>query len=77
MKKYFFSKVVDNKEDGLAFKVTVWVQSDNGLSSEETGTTSAKGDDGKVYVSRAASHKNPFVPERCGYKGLEVVNVKK
>ncbi|HOV25082.1 MAG TPA: hypothetical protein PK566_01800 [Pseudobacteroides sp.] len=70
-----YSKVVDEKEDGLAFKVTVWVQSDDGKKVEKTGTTSAKGEKGKVEATKASTHKNPFVTEKCGYKNLEVVRV--
>jgi hypothetical protein len=48
--KTLYSKVVDNKNDGLAFKVTVWVKSDDGNKTEQPGTTKAVGEKGRVQL---------------------------
>ena len=69
-----YSQVQDNAVDGIRYSVTVWVKSDNGSKSEKSGTTSGVGADGQVKVTRAATHSNPFVAEKCGYKDLVCVS---
>ena len=68
-----YSKVVDNKNDGIRFHATVWVKSDDGAYKDKTGTTNAVGNAGKIYVSKAATHKKPTVTEKCGYKNYYTV----
>lgn len=67
-----YSQLRDNVSDGVVYGVTVWVKSDDGQSSQKTGTTTGVGATGQVRVTRAATHKNPFVAEKCGYKDLVV-----
>lgn len=71
-----YSKLVDNEEDGIQYSVTVWVKSDDGISKEKSGTTDAVGSAGQVYVSKAATHKNPFVAEKCGYNSFVAKSTK-
>lgn len=63
-----YSKLVDNKEGGLKYKVTVWVDPDKGAKKSKTGTTTAVGNDGRVFISTEATHKYPGFPEKMGYK---------
>jgi len=74
--RIIYSKVVDNKKDNIAYKVTVWVKNDKGAKSEKTGTTSGKGDSGKVQVTRGATYLNPFAANTCGYKDFKAVSTK-
>jgi hypothetical protein len=67
-----YSKLWDNASDGLVYTVTVWVTDDKGGTSQKTGTTTAVGEPGEVKVIRAATHSNPFVAEKCGYKDFVV-----
>jgi hypothetical protein len=69
-----YSQVRDNTNDGLRYKVTVWVKSDDGVKKSKTGTTSGVGKKGQVRISKASTHNNPFVKEKAGYKNLLVVN---
>lgn len=68
-----FSKIWDNASDGLRYNATVWVQDDKGGKSEITGTTTGVGASGEVKVTRGATHSNPFVAEKSGYKNFSVV----
>lgn len=72
-----YSKVIDLKKDNLCYKVCVWVKNDKGKRKEKTGTTSAVGSKGQVKVTMGASHSNPFIAEKAGYKNLEVVPANK
>lgn len=71
-----FSQLRDNKEDNLKYSVTVWVKNDKGETSEKAGTTSAVGAPGQVKVTKGATHKNPFVAEKAGYKNFVVKSTK-
>lgn len=71
-----FSKVWDNKADGIVYDCTVWVQDDKGNKSEKSGTTSGVEEAGEVKVTRASTHSNPFVPEKCGYSKATAVAAK-
>lgn len=71
--KIIYSKLVDNKADNIKYSVRVWVKSDDGVKKEKSGTTSGTGSAGKVYVSKGATHKNPFVGETCGYNNFIAV----
>ena len=64
------------KEDGIKYNVTVWVDPDWSPKKEKSGETTAKGKKGRVHVAKAATHKNPFVAEKCGYKDFKAVAVK-
>lgn len=68
-----FSKVWDNKADGIVYDCLVWVQDDKGTRSEIAGTTNAVGEPGEVKVTRAATHSNPFVAEKTGYRYANAV----
>lgn len=68
-----FSQLRDNYNDGIRYSVRVWVQSDDGQKSEKTGTTNAVGAAGQVRVTRASTHSNPFVTEKCGYNDFKCV----
>lgn len=65
-----FSQLQDNKSDGIVYDVTVWVTDDKGTTSQKSGTTSGVGAAGQVKVTRAATHSNPFVTEKAGYKNF-------
>jgi hypothetical protein len=67
-----YSKLYDNKADGVNYSVTVWVTDDKGNTSQKSGTTSAVGSAGQVKVTRASTHFNPFVTEKSGYKNFVV-----
>ena len=71
-----YSQLVDNKNDNIRYKVTVWVDPDWSAKKEKTGTTNAVGKAGRVRVTKAATHKNPFVVEKCGYKNFECISAK-
>ena len=62
--------------DGIKYNVTVWVDPDWSPKKEKSGETTAKGKKGRVHVAKAATHKNPFVAEKCGYKDFKAVAVK-
>lgn len=67
-----YSKLYDNKTDGVIYSVTVWVKDDKGTTSQKSGTTSGVGSAGQVKVTRASTHSNPFVAEKTGYKDFVV-----
>ena len=71
-----YSNLYDEKKDGVQYSVTVWVDPDWASKKEKSGTTTAKGKKGRVHVSKAATHKNPFVPEKTGYKDFKAIAVK-
>ncbi|MCR5630049.1 hypothetical protein [Eubacterium sp.] len=65
-----YSRLEDNKSDGIRYHVTVWCKSDDGQSSSNTGDTFDVGRKGCVSVTRGATHQNIFVVEKCGYKNF-------
>ena len=65
-----YSTLQDNKSDGGVYDITVWVTDDKGGTSEKSGTTSGVGEVGQVTVTRGATHSNPFVAEKTGYKNF-------
>jgi hypothetical protein len=67
-----YSQLRDNASDGVVYSVTVWVKDDKGGLSEKSGTTTGVGTAGQVSVTRGATHANPFVAEKCGYKNFVV-----
>ena len=71
-----YSQIVDNKNDGLRHKATVWVENDEGNYKSKTGTTTGVGKSGRVRVTVGASHSKPFKVERAGYKNYVVVKTK-
>ena len=68
-----YSKIHDNLNDGLRHKATVWVENDKGNRNEKTGTTNGVGARGEVKTTIGATHSNPFVKEKSGYKNYSVV----
>lgn len=68
-----YSKLQDNKNDGLRHKATVWVKNDKGNRNTKTGTTSGVGSRGQVKTTIGATHSNPFVVEKTGYNNYSVV----
>lgn len=68
-----YSQLRDNKKDSIRYKVTVWVRNDKGQQNSKTATTSAVGAAGQVKTTIKATHSNPFVPEKTGYKGFHTV----
>ena len=66
-----FSQLRDNKNDGIVYDITVWVTDDKGVTSQKAGTTNAVGAAGQVKVTRAATHSNPFVADKAGYKDFK------
>ena len=71
-----YSNLYDEKEDGIKYNVTLWVDPDWSPKKEKSGETTAKGKKGRVHVAKAATHKNPFVAEKCGYNDFKAVAVK-
>lgn len=72
-----YSNLYDMEVDGIQYKVTVWVDPDWSTKKEKSGTTDGKGKKGRVHVGKASTHKNPFVPEKCGYKDFKAIAIKK
>lgn len=68
-----YSKIIDNKVDGLAYKATVWVKNDKGNYNEVTDKTKGMGELYKIYVDIGATHSSFLTPNRAGYKNFEVV----
>ena len=54
-------------------KVTVWARNDKGEQNSKTGTTSAVGEAGQIRTTIKATHSNPLVKEKAGYKGFQTV----
>lgn len=71
-----FSRLRDNKADGLQYSVRVWVVNDKGTKKEKVGETTGTGVDGQVKTYVGATTANPFVANRCGYNDFEVLKVK-
>lgn len=71
-----YSQIVDNANDGLRHKATVWVENDEGNYKSKTGTTTGVGKSGRVRITVGASHSNPFKAEKAGYKNYVVVKTK-
>ena len=71
-----YSNLYDEKVDGIKYSVTVWVDPDYSSKKENSGVTTDKGKKGRVHVAKAATHKNPFVAEKCGYKNFKAIAVK-
>ncbi|MCR5837836.1 MAG: hypothetical protein K6G88_15160 [Lachnospiraceae bacterium] len=65
-----YSNLYDEKEDGIRYEVTVWVDPDWGDRKEQHGITKGLGKQGRVHVAKAATHRNPFVKDDYGYKGF-------
>ena len=61
-----YSNLYDMEVDGIQYKVTVWVDPDWSTKKEKS-----------VHVGKASTHKNPFVPEKCGYKDFKAIAIKK
>ena len=73
---FLYSNLYDEKVDGIKYSVTVWVDPDWGSKKEKSGETTAKGKKGRVHVKKSATHKNPLIVEKCGYKNLKAIAVK-
>ncbi|WP_027422222.1 hypothetical protein [Lachnobacterium bovis] len=65
---YLYSRVMDLKRDGIRYHATVWVKCDNGSYNYKEGKTTDLGSNGWIQVRKKASHTNPFVSEKAGYK---------
>ena len=74
--RIIYSQIVDNANDGLRHKATVWVQNDAGGYNSKTATTTGVGTSGRVRTTIGASHSNPLVVEKAGYKNYVVVKTK-
>lgn len=68
-----YSQLRDNKKDSIRYKVTVWVRNDIGQQNTKLGTTSGVGASGQVRTTIKATHKNPVVAEKSGYKNFQTV----
>lgn len=68
-----YSQLRDNKKDSIRYKVTVWARNDKGKQNSKTGTTSAVGEAGQIRTTIKATHSNPLVTEKAGYKGFQTV----
>ncbi len=71
-----YSQLRDNKVDNVQYSVLVWVTDDKGNTSQKSGTTTDTGAKGQVKVTRGATHSNPFVTEKAGYKNFVVKSTK-
>lgn len=69
-KSYLYSRVMDLKKDGIRYQATVWVKCDNGSYNCKEGKTTGLGSNGWIQVRKKASHTNPLVSEKAGYKNF-------
>lgn len=72
--KKVYSQIKDTKRDGLQLYGTVYVSNDMGQISKNAGYT--KGVSTKFYVTKKATYKNPFIPNKAWYSGFRTKNVR-
>lgn len=72
--KQVYSEIQDTKRDNLRLHGTVYVRNDMGQTSKKTGYT--KGVGKKFYVTRSATYKNVFIPNKAWYSGFRTTNAK-
>lgn len=72
--KYVYSQIRDTKKDGFRLHGTVYAKDDLGGISKKGGHTS--GVNTTIYVSRKATYKKLFQPNKAWYSGFYTTRVK-
>ncbi len=72
--KYVYSQIRDTRKDGFRLHGTVYVKDDLERVSKVSGST--HGVNTKIYVSRKATYKNPFIPNKAWYSGFYTTKAK-
>lgn len=72
--KQVYSQIQDTKRDNLRLHGTVYVRNDIGQTYRKVGCTS--GVYTRFYISRIATYRNPFVPNKAWYSGFRTTYVR-
>lgn len=72
--KKVYSQIQDTKRDNLRLYGTVYVRNDIGQTSQKTGYTNGFGK--TIYISRDATYRNLFAPNKSWYSGFKTINAK-